>query len=112
MYVVPFQGGIQESPIPNPKWNYIRSPKPKTLNPTCSGGNLDIVKLLLELGADMDLSNGRGTTPLMLAAAYGQLEIASFWDVQMVMLKKHWVLEYYTSILVLVLGSYCSYLYP
>ncbi|CAE7391991.1 unnamed protein product [Symbiodinium natans] len=47
------------------------------LGQAVQGGNLDIVKLLLELGADMDLSNGRGTTPLMLAAAYGQLEIAS-----------------------------------
>lgn len=41
-------------------------------------GQLDIVKLLVEAGAFMNVLDRRGRTPLDWAVAYGQAEIAEF----------------------------------
>lgn len=40
-----------------------------------SAGRADVVHALLQAGAKVDLPNGAGTTPLMLAAEDGQLEL-------------------------------------
>ena len=41
-------------------------------------GQIEIVKLLLEKGADVNAKDNRGYTALSQASKYGQLEVASF----------------------------------
>lgn len=41
----------------------------------CSSGKLAIAKLLIECGADINLSNEDGDSPLIYACKYGQIEI-------------------------------------
>ena len=41
-------------------------------------GNLEIVKLLVSYGADMNLENQYGLTPLMAAANFGQIEVIKY----------------------------------
>ena len=50
------------------------------LHAAVEGGHLNVVRILVQEGADVNVAdNGyRGSTPLMLAAAYGQWEIVSF----------------------------------
>ena len=38
-------------------------------------GRLEVVRLLLDAGADLSLANGAGGTPLMVAAGRGHLEV-------------------------------------
>lgn len=42
----------------------------------CCGGHEDIVKLLIDSGADLELQNESGHTPLMEAASGGHVEVA------------------------------------
>lgn len=42
------------------------------------GGQLEVVKYLVERGADVNAENGGGSTALHLAAAYGQLEVVKY----------------------------------
>lgn len=42
----------------------------------CCGGHEDIVKLLIEAGADLELQNESGHTPLMEAASGGHVGVA------------------------------------
>lgn len=39
------------------------------------GGDLEMVKLLLEKGADIDMPDGKGITPLVVAIEYERVEI-------------------------------------
>ncbi|KAI9455689.1 ankyrin repeat-containing domain protein [Lactarius psammicola] len=57
------------------------SPDEKGLTPlhsAASNGHLDVVKLLLESGADINIFNDDGKTALDLASDNGMLEVASF----------------------------------
>ncbi|KAF2135963.1 uncharacterized protein K452DRAFT_322730 [Aplosporella prunicola CBS 121167] len=48
------------------------------LNSAANNGHLETVKLLLEKGADLSVSNNDGWTPLNSAADSGHLEIVKF----------------------------------
>ena len=39
------------------------------------GGHVEVMRLLLEAGADKDLANNQGTTALMMAEVKGQVEV-------------------------------------
>ncbi len=42
----------------------------------CAGGHVDVVKALLEAGANVEDHNENGHTPLMEAASAGHVEVA------------------------------------
>lgn len=44
----------------------------------CFKGNLEIVKLLVENGADIDANNGMGLTPYSFAVMFNRGEIAEY----------------------------------
>ena len=44
----------------------------------CGAGNLEVVRFLLESGADREINNQQGQNALMFAAAYGHLEVVRF----------------------------------
>ena len=42
------------------------------------GGHLEVIRLLLDKGASLAISNNAGLTPLCLAANHGHLEVTKF----------------------------------
>ncbi|XP_004207792.1 notch-regulated ankyrin repeat-containing protein [Hydra vulgaris] len=48
------------------------------LHHACTGGNLEIVKLLVEAGADIGLPTKDGKTPLSLAVSNGYFDVSEY----------------------------------
>jgi hypothetical protein len=75
---------LQETPVPDGKLYFDRRRRNGTngkfgyetlLTTAVSGNAADCVNALLTAGADVDLPNGAGTTPLMLAASAGNVKL-------------------------------------
>lgn len=56
--------------------NYFFSAGNTALTYACAGGFVDIVKVLLKAGANIEDHNENGHTPLMEAASAGHVEVA------------------------------------
>ena len=57
----------------------VRGEKQDTpLHCACAKRNLNMVKLLVKRGAEIDATNGRVRTPLHVACHHNQLEIAEY----------------------------------
>ena len=49
------------------------------LHIACARGNIEVVKLLLDLGANFEWKDYNGTTCLHYACAYGQVDVVKMW---------------------------------
>ena len=48
------------------------------LHHACAAGNVKMITMFLNKGVSINVKAKRGTTPLMCAAGYGQVEAADF----------------------------------
>lgn len=58
--------------------NTLLPPGWSALNHACRLGNLKIIKLLLEFGADPSIPNNDGLTPLLIAVTNGYFDVAAY----------------------------------
>lgn len=58
--------------------NVIRHPGLSPLHRACITGNLNIVKLLLRYGADLNQVSKTGTTALKIAALHGHFDVSEY----------------------------------
>ena len=58
--------------------NYMRPPGTTALHQACIRGNLECVQLLVERGADLNLKDWQGFSPLKLASLNGHFDVAEY----------------------------------